>query len=151
MCIDIREAEDGTLYFAIAGGPDVPRISPVAVDIVMDAIARHNASVRAGLGPTITIPLSATRRSFDVTSALSRHPTNGRASLPPVVRLPPRRRVPLRLRLVIAGILLFVCIAAFATPYAFTGRSDDPGRTVLFEPPLPPANALACITGPELE
>ena len=154
MCIDIRKSDNGTLYFAIAGGPDVPRLSPVAVDIVMEAIARHNDSIRAGLGPTIDVPLSATQSSFDFVSRQSRRPrrpTTKRASLPPVVRLPARKHVSLRLPIAIAGFLLFICVAAFATLYAFTGEPINPAKPVLFEISHPPANALPCVTGPEIK
>ena len=151
MCIDIRKSDNGTLYFAIAGGPDVPRLSPVAVDIIMDAIARHNDSIRAGLGPMIDVPLSATQSSFDFVSWQSRRPTIKRASLPPVVRLPARKRVSLRLPIAIASFLLFICVAAFATPYAFRGEPINPARPVLFEISHPPANDLPCVTGPEIK
>lgn len=151
MCITIRESQDGTLYIALAGGPGIPRVDPLAQRILFDAVEAHNDSIRAGTGPTITTRPYCDRCPGRHSKGFARTRHRAPASLPPVVRLPAQRRRSWRLPAAIAAFLIAICLAAFTVPSIFGDASSHVSRPVIVNFLPPPSNPLSRVTGPEIE
>ncbi len=150
MCISIRESQDGMLYIAVAGGPGIPGVDPVAQRIVFDAVDAHNDSLRAGNGPIISLHPSYDESSGRYTSRFADDPVLPSA-LPPVIRLPARQRRTWRLPIAIAAFVMLICLATFTVPAIFGKAAGNVVRPVLVDFVPPPPGALACVTGPEIK
>ncbi len=150
MCISIRQSEDGTIYVALAGGPGIPAVDPVAERIVFAAIDAHNASIRAGRGPTIDMH-PAYDESFGRCTRRFARPSRTPAELPPYVLLPARRHRSWRLPVAIAAFIAAMCLATFTVPAIFGNAAGDVSRPVLVKSLPTPCNQLASVTGPEIE
>ena len=143
MCISIRKSQDGRLYVAVAGGPGIPRVDPVAQRIVFDAVDAHNESLRAGTGPIISLRPSYDECSGRYTSRFACDPVLP-SELPPVIRLPAQHRRSWRLPIVIAAFLMLICLATFTVPAIFGTAAGEAVRPVLPEfcpPPPAPSDA----------
>ena len=150
MCISIRESHDGTLYIALAGGPGIPRVDPLAQRIIFDAIDTHNASIRAGRGPTIDTRPAGNKRC-GLCGNPSPRPPRTPATLPPYIRLPAQRRRSWRLPIVLAAFVAAMTLATFIVPGIFGNAAGDVGRPLLVNFLPSPCNQLSSVTGPEIE
>ncbi|MCY4500186.1 MAG: hypothetical protein OXE57_01300 [Alphaproteobacteria bacterium] len=150
MCISIRESRDGMLYIAVAGGPGIPRVDPVAERILFDAVDAHNESVRNGAGPIISLRPSYDESSGRYASRFAYDPVLP-STLPPVIRLPAQPRRSWRRPIAVAAFTLLVCLATFTVPAIFGSPPRDAVRPVLFDVITPPPNALTSVTGPKIK
>lgn len=150
MCISIRQSDDATLYVALAGGPGIPGVDPVAERILFNAVDAHNTSIRAGRGPTIDMHPAYDESSGRYDSRFARPPSPP-AKLPPYTLLPAPRRRSWRLPFVLAGFVAAMFLATFTVPSIFGNAAGDIARPVLVNFLPSPCNQLTSVTGPEIE
>ena len=114
MPFDLRTHPDGTMSLCSIYGPGIAPTDRAAHQVLHEAVADHNQSIRTGHGPTISLPFH-----YD-------------HAAPPPTSHPKRARLP-RLFAWIAGFLLWIAILSVAVPSIFSSTANDAGRPVSCE------------------